>query len=200
MSKRHLTPKEIMEQCKLVARERRMCERSSWTAMGIITGYALMTSEGFKGQRLKRIADYVENREKEYQSGKITIEEMTKRLMDKAEWSIAYEPYTEADIKAKKGSYQYWLDKRQIEPQNAINRSATRYLLFMYAALMDEYGYGKERLTRVQKEIDKHLLDYQQDRVSVNQWKKALLEDAGIYYEAPIDPLAQTSGSMMAGG
>lgn len=200
MGKRHLTPKEIMAQCKAVARERRMCERSPWTAMGIITGYALMTSEGFKGQRLKRIADYVENREKEYQSGKVTIEEMTKRLMDKAGWSITYEPYTEADIKSKKGSYQYWLDKRQIDPQNAINRSATRYLLFMYAALMDEYGYSKERLTRVQKEIDKHLLDYQQDKVSVNQWKKALLEDAGIYYEAPIDPLTQTNGSMMAGG
>lgn len=56
MGKRHLTPREIIAQCKVVARERRMTDRAAWTAMGIICAYAIMQKEGFKGKRISFVA------------------------------------------------------------------------------------------------------------------------------------------------
>lgn len=52
MGKRHLTPAEIKDQCKRIARESRMADRTPWTAMGIICSYVIMRREGFKGQRI----------------------------------------------------------------------------------------------------------------------------------------------------
>ena len=49
MGNRHLTPAEIKEQCKRIARESRMADRTPWTAMGIICSYVIMRREGFKG-------------------------------------------------------------------------------------------------------------------------------------------------------
>ena len=199
MGKRHLTPKEIMAQCKAVARESRMAERTPWTAMGIICAYVIMKKEGFKGQRILRITNKVNELEEQWRAGKINLEDISKRLYEKTGWTVDHGTYTEADITAKKGSYQYWIDSKQIGPQNKINEMATRYLLFFFAALMDEYGFGKERLTRVQDCMNELLSAYQQDKTTVRSWKKALFEEAGVVIEMPIDPLTQTSGSMMTG-
>ena len=48
-------------------------------------------------------------------------------------------------------------------------------------------------------ELDGILLRYQQDKTTVRSWKKALFDEAGVVMEMPIDPLTQTSGSMMTG-
>ena len=72
-------------------------------------------------------------------------------------------------------------------------------MLFMFTALMDEYGYGKDRLTRVQEYMNNLLLDYQQDKTTVMEWRRTLLEETGVVFEPPIDPLTQTAGSMMTG-
>ena len=200
MGRRHLTRNEILARCNAVARESRMCNRSPWTAISIICGYALMKSEGFKGQRLNNVIKNVGKLESEFEAGRIDIDDVSKSLYEKADWTIEYKEYTEADIVSKKGTFDYWLDKKQIAPQNEINKQATRYMLFFFTSLNDIYGFGKERLTRVQEKINEMLLLYQQDKVSVTEWKKALLEEAGIYFENPIDPLTQKSGSMMTGG
>ena len=73
-------------------------------------------------------------------------------------------------------------------------------MLFFFKALNEVCGYGKKRLTRVQEKINEYLELYQQDKTSVSEWKKALFEEAGIYFEDPIDPLTQKRGSMMTGG
>lgn len=195
--KRHLTPQEIMAQCNAIAREKRMADRTPWSAMSIMCSYVIMRKEGFKGQRILKITNKVNELEEQWSKGKINLEEVSKRLYEKADWSIEYKEYTEADITAKKGSYQYWLDSVQIGPQNAINMQATRYMLFFFTALMDEYRFGKERLTRVQEYMNELLLLYQQDKTTVRAWKKALLEEAGVVIEMPIDPLTQTAGSLM---
>lgn len=199
MGKRHLTRNEILARCNAVARERRLCDRSPWTAMSIICSYAAMKSEGFKGQRLQKIVTRVNELQSEYDAGRVDLEEISKRLYDRAEWTITHEKYTKADITAKKGSFDYWLDEKQIDPQNAINEQATRYMLFFFTALIEIYGFGKERLTRIQEKINEMLQLYQQDKVTVRQWKKELLDDAGIYFENPVDPLTQKSGSLMTG-
>lgn len=199
MGKRHLTPKEIIAQCKAVARESRMCERSPWTAMGIICGYIIMKTEGFKGKRILNITQRIDEMEKKYDSGEIELDELSNRLMKKAEWTIECKAYTEDDIAARKGSYQYWIDQRQIAPQNAINEQARRYMLFFLNVLMDEYGFGKDRLTRLQDALNALLIDYQTDKTTVQVWQRELLDEAGVVFEMPIDPLSQTAGSMMTG-
>lgn len=199
MGRRHLTPKEIIAQCKAVARETRMSDRSPWSAMSIMLSYVIMKREGFKGQRILRLTTRVNEMEMQWQKGEIDLKEISQRLMDKADWSIEYVAYTDNDIRAKKGSYQYWIDQKQIPAQNAINEQATRYMLFFFTALMEEYGFGKERLTRVQDYMNELLEMYQQDKTTVHEWKKALLEEAGVVIEMPIDPLTQTRGSLMTG-
>lgn len=87
----------------------------------------------------------------------------------------------------------------QLEPQNRINQNAARYMIFFFVSLIDEYGFGKERLTRVEEYMNKLILDYQQDKTTIQEWKKALYEEAGVVIEMPIDPLTQTQGSIMTG-
>ena len=197
--KRHLTPAEIKEQCKRIARESRMADRTPWTAMGIMLSYVIMRKEGFKGQRISRIANKVNEMEADWADGKIDLKEISKRLYDKADWTIEYKAYTVDDITARKGSYQYWLDSKQIAPQNTINEQATRYMLFLFTALMDEYGFGKDRLTRVEEYMNELLLQYQEDKTTVREWSRALLADVGVVMEPPVDPLTQTAGSIMTG-
>lgn len=195
--RRHLTPQEIIAQCKAVARESRMADRTPWSAMSIMCSYVIMRKEGFKGQRIAKLTGKVNEMEEQWSKGEIDLKEVSKRLYDKAEWTIEHKAYTEADITAKKGSYKYWLDSVQIAPQNAINEQATRYMLFFFTALMDEYGFGKERLTRVEEYLNNLLIDYQQDKTTVGSWKQALFDEAGVLIEMPIDPLTQTAGSLM---
>ena len=197
--KRHLTPAEIKEQCKRSARESRMADRTPWTAMGIMLSYVIMRKEGFKGQRISRIANKVNEMEADWADGKIDLKEISKRLYDKADWTIEYKAYTVDDITARKGSYQYWLDSKQIAPQNTINEQATRYMLFLFTALMDEYGFGKDRLTRVEEYMNELLLQYQEDKTTVREWSRALLAEVGVVMEPPVDPLTQTAGSIMTG-
>ena len=197
--KRHLTPAEIKEQCKRIARESRMADRTPWTAMGIMLSYVIMRKEGFKGQRISRIANKVNEMEADWADGKIDLKEISKRLYDKADWTIEYKAYTVDDITARKGSYQYWLDGKLIAPQNTINEQATRYMLFLFTALMDEYGFGKDRLTRVEEYMNELLLQYQEDKTTVREWSRALLAEVGVVMEPPVDPLTQTAGSIMTG-
>ena len=199
MGKRHLTPMEIKAQCKAVAREKRMAERTPWTAMSILLSYVIMKKEGFKGQRILRITNRVEQMEEEFSSGSMDLQKVSDAFFEKLGYPIGYEEYTEEDITFKKGSFDYWITQKQIDPQNRINKFSTRYIIFFFTALMQEYGYGTERLNRVINYMNELLELYQKDKTTVYEWKVALYEEAGVVVEMPIDPLTQTSGSMLTG-
>ena len=199
MGRRHLTPAEIKAQCNQIAREKRMADRSPWSAMSIICPYVVMKSEGFKGQRISKLIGKITDYEEKWSNGEIDLEEFRERLKLKAEWTLEFNQWTETDITARKGSYNYWLDKIQLEPQNRINQNAERYMLFFFISLMEEFRYGKDRLTRVEEYMNTLLLDYQQNKTSISEWKTALFEEAGIVIEMPVDPLTQKSGSIMTG-
>lgn len=202
MGKRHLTPAEIIRQCKIVSREKRMADRTPWTVMSIICPYTLMKSEGYKGKRIAKIVARIEEYEALWKDDKVDLEELKKRVTDKVgsdTEAFAYTVYTESDITAKKGSYDYWLDSRQIEAQNAMNEQASRYLVFLYNALIDTEHFGKKRMTRIYEYMDGMMQEYRLNRVTIGIWKKALYEEAGIVVEMPIDPETQTKGSAMTG-
>ena len=202
MKKRHLTPREIIAQCKAVAREKRMAERTPWTIMNILCPYTLLKCEGYKGQRISKILTKIEEYETQWQDEQVDLEELKKRVYEKADGdseAFSYTVYTEDDITAKKRSFDYWLDSRQIEAQNIMNAQASRYLVFFFNALIDVEHFGKSRLIRVEEYMNSLMEEYRFKRVTVDAWKKALYEDAGIVVEMPIDPLTQTQGSMMTG-
>ena len=199
MGKRHLTPKEIIAQCNAIARESRMAERTPWTAMGIMCAYVIMKCESFKTKRILNITSKINEFEEQWSNGKVDLKKISERLYEKAEWTIEYKAYSESDITAKKGSYRYWLDSVQIAPQNTINEQATRYMLFFFTVLMEEYGFGKDRLTRVEEYMNNLLRDYQKDKTTVSEWSRELFNETGIVMEMPIDPLTQTRGSVMTG-
>lgn len=200
MKKRHLTPYEIKEQMKHIAREKRMADRSPYSAMSIVCLYSLMIGEGFKGKRISDVANNISKLEQNFYEGKADVDKLKKQLWDKAEWTVDYKQYTEEDIHHRKGSFDYYMDQIQIEPQNRINKHAERYLIFFFVTLIDLYGYGKDRLTRVEKELNELLTDYANNKCKVSDWNKALFDEAGVYIEMPIDPLTQERGSMMTGG
>lgn len=56
-----------------------------------------------------------------------------------------------------------------------------------------------DRLTRVEEYMNELLLSYQQDKTTVREWSHALLTEAGVVMELPVDPLTQTAGSIMTG-
>lgn len=202
MGKRHLTPAEIIRQCNIVSREKRMAHRSPWTVMSIICPYTLMKSEGYKGQRIAKIVAKIEEYESLWSDGKVDLEELKKRVYEKAGGdaeAFAYTVYTEEDITAKKGSYDYWLDSRQIDAQNAMNQQASRYLVFFFNALIDMEKFGKQRLIRVEEYMNNLIEEYRLNKVTVGIWRKTLYEEAGIVVEMPVDPLTQTKGSAMTG-
>ena len=188
MGRRHLTPWEIKEQCKRIARESRMAYASPWTAMGIVCGYTLYKSEGFKGPRISKVITRIDELTREFWENPEAEERESKRLFDKAEWTIEFREYSESDITAKKGSYQWWLDQRQLDPQNVMNKEARRYMIFMFSALMDLYGYGRQRLTRVQEFMLDMLRGYAQDKSTVGEWRRILYDDLGLVFEQPKDP------------
>ena len=200
--RRHLTPQEIMAQCKAIAREKRMAERTPWTVMNIICPYTLLKSEGYKGVRIVKILSKIEEYERMWDSGEINLDELEKRVCEKAggnSESFAYTVYTEEDIKKKKGTYDYWLDSRQIVAQNIMNKEAARYLIFFYNALIDLEGFGKKRLKRIEEKMNSLMSEYQFNRFHLSLWEKELYEEACIAVEMPIDPLTQTKGSIMTG-
>lgn len=199
MRRRHLTRNEIIKQCNMIARERRMANRTPWTAMGIMCSYVLLKNEGFKAQRILKVTDKIREFEEQWEKGELILEEVSKELYNKAEWTVEYVKYEKSDITAKKGTYQYFIDERQLEPQNTINEQSTRYMLFFFKALSELYGYGKDRLTRVEQALLDLMEDYRQDKTSIKHWKKKLYEEAGVIFEMPVDPLTQKSGSVMTG-
>lgn len=197
--RRHLTPKEIMAHCKFIAKEKRTAERSPWTVASILASYTMLKSEGFKGQKINKVLTYINELEAKWDSGKVDLEELRTTLAGYGDLPIGYVPYTEADITKRKGSFDYYMDYIELDAQNTINEVATRYIVFFFTALINVYGYGRTRLKRVADFLNNLLTDYQEDRKSLREWKAAILNEAGILIEPPVDPMTQDRTSTMMG-
>lgn len=197
--KRHLTKREIIERCKAVAREKRMVDRTPWTIMSALCSFCIMEAENYKRQRMIRIINKVNELEEQWNSGLLDLKDISDVLFSKANMKIASDSYKEEDIKWKKGSFDHWLDSRQIETQNEMNMQASRYMMFFYYTLITEFGFGEKRISRVDELVEKNMKIYQRDKNIITDWKKSLKENAGLAIEMPVDPLTHTSGSLMTG-
>lgn len=198
-SRPHYDRNQILQMCNHVARESRMSSGTSYTAMHILTLHVLLEKYGFKQQRLAKVAEYVNDLEKRFDNGEFSEEEMSNRLFDLADFKIEQVDYTEKDITRKKGTFDYWLDERQIEPMNNINRIASKHMTEFFLAMADLYGWRKVRLERLRKDLADSIDTYQWNKNIASEMRKNLL-DEGIWIEDAIDPLTQShSRSIMYG-
>lgn len=185
MGKRHLTPQEIIAQCKRAARMNQKSVETSLHAMGIIFGYTLMKSEGFNGNKLSKLAKLIDDTYEKLWSGETTLEELSDRLMEKAGWTIQRETYTEENIKARNGKYEYWLAKSMLSGANSIDYESVKYMISMYNVLIDEFGYGQRRLTRVREAFEKNMIDYENGKATLKDWKMELYNKEGVIFAVP---------------
>ena len=186
---RHLTREEIIKNCAKVAREKRIANRSAWTAMGNMCGYSMLKSEKFSGQKIAKICSKIDVLEEEYSNNKIDLKKVSDDLMKKADWTIEYIPYEEKDAYGKKGSFEKYFNRESNNACNIVNEYCSRYLLFFFKVLIDDYGFGKIRLTRVKDYLNMIREAYANDNSELKKWKNELLDEAGLVYENPIDPI-----------
>lgn len=198
--KRHYTRQELLYQLNSVARERRICERSPWTAMNIICGYALMKTFDFKGVRISNISNRIAEMQEKIDSGELSIKELSDKLMDKVGWTVEWEPYTEESIPFRKGTYDYWIEQKQLYPKSKINELASNHLIMFFTALNEMHGFGGERMQRVLNKIYEMLDLYANNKAEIKQWRLELLNDAGVHFEDPADTIGNSYGSIMTGG
>lgn len=194
--RRQMTPAEICKQQNLFVKEYRMATQSTWTAMAILCCYTMLTAKGFKAKRCQDLMAAINKYEDRWWDMEINLEAYQERLMQKAGWNITQEDYTEADIKYKKGTFEWYVDRSQIDAQNEINRVATRFFTWFYNVLIDE-GYGEKRLMDVFQTMDEQMSIYRKDKTLTAKWKQELLDRAGLIFEPPVDPLTKKRGSVM---
>lgn len=187
--KRQLTKNEILARMREVKKISDSSDKSPFTGMATVCNYTLWKNEGWSQ---KKLADYnmaVAEYDKKLDSGEVTIEQLQERLWNKADFSVEYVKYTYRDIKSRKNSFMYELEKKINEANNTINELAARYFLMHFNTLMD-MGYGKKRLERNKDQINNLLNVITSDekdksKPRIMDLHKELYEEAGIYIEMP---------------
>lgn len=193
---KHMSKDELIREMNMIAKESRMATNSPWTAMGVLCCYTMMVFDGWKSKRLQNLMASINGYEDRWQRYEIDLEPYQERLMSVAGWKVEQVDYTEADISAKKGTFSYAIDKFQINAQNEINRTATRFLTWFYNVLIDN-GYGEKRLEKVLNAIDEQINRYRAEKHLVAEWQTELLDSAGLVFEQPIDPKTKSRGSVL---
>lgn len=98
MARPHYSKQQLLQLCNQVARERRMADRSPWTAMNIIFGYTLLKCKDFKGKRIYSVSQAVDAYENKYEAGEINLKVMSQKLVDdyaEIRWNTFHHKKTE---------------------------------------------------------------------------------------------------------
>lgn len=198
--RRHLTPQEIKQQMNLIARESRMAERSTWTAMSIMFGYSMMKGAGFKGKRINDVIQKVNELYEECEKDPERIKAIQDKVEEKTGSKYEGVEYTDDEIQFKKGTYAWQYNAIQIPIQNRINAECLKYMLLFNFALIEMHGFGFERLERVNNVFETIRSKYVTEKQMLIQIRRELYEDAGILMQNPEDTLdTKYEGSLMLG-
>lgn len=201
MGKRHLTPQEIMKQQNLIAREARMAERSTWTAMAVMFGWSMMHGLGFRAKRITDVVsrvnelhDLIEDNPDLFKKYKDIVEQKTGS-------QYYHVDYSTDEIAWKKGTYAYQYNAVQIPIQNKINRDCLNYMILYNYVLIEKYGYGSVRLERMNSAFESIREPFKDQKSVLGKYRAELYEIAGVWFGDPEDPKGSTkfSGSLMTG-
>lgn len=183
---KHLSKNELLRKCKELQELKRGASRSPFTGMSTLCNYVMWAEEKWYPKKLAeynaRFAEY----DRKIDAGEVLVEDIGKRLRDKAGFEVAYVAYTYADIKVPKSmGFLYQVEKTIIDSNNEINELCVRYLLIHYQVLMD-MGYGDVRLNRNQGYVNKWLTITANDEgETIMDLRRKLMDEAGIVIEMP---------------
>lgn len=159
-------------------------EATAFTGIDVLCNYTLWHDEKWTQKELVEYHTAVMEYDRKFYDGEITIEQMSKRLWDKAEFTIEYVPQTEEGTYLK-SKFQRDMELRTIKAGNIINEISQQYLLIFFNVLMDS-GYGKKRLNRVKDNINKWLDIASKDTgKKIMDLHRELVDKVGIYVEMP---------------
>ena len=186
MKRRPLTKNEILAKTKQLQMLKQSSYRSPFTGMSVLCNYTLWHDEKWYQKKLGEYNNAVAEYDRKLDAEETTLEEMSKRLWDKAEFTVEWVEFSEKDITvSKKDKFMYSVEKQIIGYNNVINQMSTRYFLIHFNVLMD-MGYGKKRLERNKDLINDNLRNiHTDDGTRIMDLRKELIEKAGIEIEMP---------------
>lgn len=198
MGKRHFTPAEIKRQMVNIAREKRQCTKTPWTASMIMIVRTMLKFAKWDTLDILTVINRINSYDCKLDSGEITMDQLGERWSEVFGEPLEIGQYSEADIKAPKGTYEFRMLQLQIEPQNIINNYSSSYFMAWIAALRDMKKGKKFCQDCWEWLCTECLMAYKEDfpgnKVRLTDiWNKEILE-AGIELEYPNDK------SMMLGG
>ena len=186
MKRRQLSKNEILAKTKQLQMLKRSSYRSPFTGMSVLCNYTLWHDEKWYQKKLGEYNSLVAAYDKRLDDEEITLEEISKRLWDKAEFTVEWVEFTDKDITvSKKDKFLYSLEQKIIGYNNTINQMSTIYFLIHFNVLMD-MGYGKKRLER-NKDLINHNLGniHTENGTRIMELRQELIDKAGIFVEMP---------------
>ena len=186
---RHLTKNELLAKCKRLQEAKHYANRSPFTGMATLCNWVLWKEEKWYPKKLgeynRRVAEY----DSRIEDGEITLEEIRKRLDEKAGFNVDAVEFSYDKIKiSKKNKFLYQIEKGLVDADNTINEISVRYMLCHFATLMD-MGYGNKRLNRNKDWVNEWLMKATEpgehgDKILT--LRRKLFEEAGVYIEMPM--------------
>lgn len=178
---RQMSRNEILAQMKHVRNLKQSADKSPFTGIAVLTNYIFWKEDKWGQIRLTRYNQIVNQYETAINDGEITVEELSERVWDKADFKVEFIQWQN---KPQGDSLRDRLNAEIIESNNTINQYAARHLTVHFAALID-LGWGLKRLERNKDQINAYLDRLDEDELHIMDMHKDLVNGVGIYVEMP---------------
>ena len=183
---KHLTKNEILRKYNELQRLKRNALRAPFTGLATLCNWVLWKEEGWYQKKLAEYNQRVLEYNRLVDEGTVLLDDIRRRIKEKAGFDVMYVKFTEADITVpKKDKLLYQIELEIMAANNTINELSTRYMLIHYQVLMD-MGYGEKRLNRNMEHVNRWLhivTDVEGERIM--DLHRQLIEGVGVYIEMP---------------
>ncbi len=155
--------------------------RSPFTSMLTVMCYMLW--QDYKFSRTK-LADFINKfmvYDHDYDEQEIT--KLHDDLMEYADWTIDYSPYSMMDMPQTKSAVARAYYKKIVEYNNTINSLCTRYITYGFCVLKDD-DWKPRKLTNAKDHFN-HRLAFADDEHGIMGYWHDLVNEVGICIERP---------------
>ena len=184
MAKHNMSKAELLRRYKEAKTAKAGCDKAPFTAIATLCNYILWKEEKWYQKKLAEYNQRVHDCDRMMDDGEITIDDIRKRLWDKAGFDVQVVDEEQKYSKKTKNFVQR-MEREIVEANNQVNNMSARYILIHYSVLMD-MGYGNKRLNRNMGYVNEWLRRTSREGdISIMQLHKELFQDAGIFIEMP---------------
>lgn len=183
---KHMTKAEVILNMRRVSIERRTSWQTAWKAASIVAAFTLWKDCKFGAKRLAVLSADIDRMHKDYLNGNLDYNEIINHIAEINSELVTHPAWVEEkDIRARKGSFEYNLNRWYLQPTNDITEYTSMYFNFLFYYMSTRYGFKKVRLTRLYDNIHKWLKEYEidEEKVVLARWESELKDYCGIYFE-----------------